>query len=84
MNLTYEAVGVAVANNGQGLITIDYFAHLTEKSVEGIFRFLRRPGGTIVGVSNHGVSVSVMAEANLEGMISYNKHFKRIGCTCTY
>ena len=36
MNLTDEAVGVVVANDGQGLITIDDFAQLNEKSVEGL------------------------------------------------
>ena len=42
MNLEDEAVGVVVTNNGQGLIKIDYFAQLNEKSVEGIFWVLRR------------------------------------------
>ena len=31
-----EADGVVAANNGQGLITIDDFAQLNEKSVEGL------------------------------------------------
>ena len=42
MNMADEAVGVVVANNGQGLIKIDDFAQLNEKSVEGIFWVLRR------------------------------------------
>ena len=40
MKLTNEAVGVVVANDGQGLITIDYFAPLNDKSVEGLYRVL--------------------------------------------
>ena len=40
MKLTDESVGVVVANNGQGIITIDDFAQLNEKSVEGLFRVL--------------------------------------------
>ena len=35
MKLIDEAAGVAVANNGQGLITIDDFSQLREKNVEG-------------------------------------------------
>ena len=31
MNLKYEAVGAIVANNGQGIITIDDFTQLNEK-----------------------------------------------------
>ena len=44
MKLTDEAVGVAVVNNGQGIITIDGFAQLKEKYVEGLWQVLRRPG----------------------------------------
>ena len=33
---------------------------------------------------NTGVSVSVMAEANLKGMIYYIKHFKRIKHMCRH
>ena len=36
MKLTYEAVGVVVANNFQGIITIDDFSKLNDQSVEGI------------------------------------------------
>ena len=35
-------------------------------------------------MSNPGVAVSGMAEANLQGIIYYINHFKRIGCTCTH
>ena len=49
MKLTDEAVCVFFANDGQGIITIDDFAQLNEKYVEGIFRVLRRPGGTTGG-----------------------------------
>ena len=76
-HVTDEAVGVVGANDGQGLITIDDFAQLNEKSVEGLCRVIRRPGGTTGGVSNPWVAVSVMAEVNLQGMIYYIKHFKR-------
>ena len=60
MNITDEAVGVFVANNGQRIITIDYLSHLNYKSVEGICRVLRRPGGTNGGggVQSWGCSVS--------------------------
>ena len=57
---------------------------MNEKSVEGLCRVLRRPGGTIGGLSNTGVAVSEMAEANLQGMIYYIKHFKRIGRMFTH
>ena len=33
---------------------------------------------------NPGVSVSAMTEVNLQGMIFYIKHIKRIGHTCTH
>ena len=36
MKVIYKSVGVVVANGGQGLITIDYFTQLNEKSVEGL------------------------------------------------
>ena len=49
MNMADEAVGVVVANNGQGLIKIDDFAQLNEKSVEGLFRVLRRHLGLLGG-----------------------------------
>ena len=35
-------------------------------------------------MSNPGVEVSLMAGANLQGMIYYIKQFKRIGRTCTH
>ena len=52
--------------------------------MEGICRFLQRTGGTTGGVYNPGVVVSAMDEANLQGMIYYIKHFKRIWRTCTH
>ena len=52
--------------------------------MEGLCRVLRSPGGTTGGVSNTGVAVSAMAEANLRGMIYYIKYLKRIGRTCTH
>ena len=36
MRLTNEPFGVVVANDGQGRITIDYFAQLNETYVEGL------------------------------------------------
>ena len=84
MKLTAEAVGVFVSNNGQGIITIDDFVHLNEKYMKGLFWVLRKPGGTTGGVSNPGVAVSAMAEANLQGMIYYIKNFKIIGRTCMH
>ena len=84
MNLPYEAVAVVITNYGQGLITIDNTYQLNEKSVEGVCQVLRRPGGTTGGVSNPGVALSAIAEANLHGMIYYIKHFKRIRRTCTH
>ena len=61
MKLIDEAYGVVAANNGQGLIPIDDFSQSNEKSVEGLFQVLQRPGGTTRGVSNTRVAVSVMA-----------------------
>ena len=52
--------------------------------MEGLVQGLHRPGGTTGGVSNPRVSVSVMDEANLQGMIYYIKHIKRIGRICTH
>ena len=40
MNLKDEVFGVVVARNGQGLINIDDFTQLNDKSVEGICRVL--------------------------------------------
>ena len=42
------------------------------------------PVGTDGGVSNPGVSVSGMDEANLHGIIYYIKNFKRIGRMCAH
>ena len=41
--LTDEAVGVVIASDGQGIITIADFSQLHEKSVEGLCRVLRIP-----------------------------------------
>ena len=49
MNMADEAVGIVVANNGRGLIKIDDFAQLNEKSVEGLFWVLRRHLGILGG-----------------------------------
>ena len=69
MGLTAEAAAVVVDAGGQGLVSIDDFAQLNEKSVQGLCQRLRRPGGQTNGVVNHGVSVGQMAETNLEGMV---------------
>ena len=61
MKLTDESVGVVVANNGQGIITIDDFAQLNEKSVKGLFWVLLRPRGTTWVEANPGVAVQAMA-----------------------
>ena len=58
MKLTDKSFAVVVSNNGQGLITVDDFSQLNDKSVEGLFRVLRSPGGTAGGVSNPGFAVS--------------------------
>ena len=79
MKLTDEAVGAVVANDGQGLIKI-----LNEKSVEGLCKVLQKSGGTAEEVSNSGVVVSSMAEANLQGTIYYIKNSKRIWRTCMH
>ena len=60
-----EAIGVVVANYGKGIITINYFDQLNEKYVEGLCWVLLSTGGTTEGVSNTGVAVSAMSEANL-------------------
>ena len=84
MKLIDKAFGVIISNDGQGIITIDDFTQLNEKSVESLCQVLRRPGGTTGGVTNTRVAVSAIDEANLQVMIYYIKHFKRIGCTCTH
>ena len=57
MKLEDETVDVVVANDGQGLVTIDEFAQLNEKYVEGLFQVILRPRGTTRGVSKPGVAV---------------------------
>ena len=84
MKLTNKDVGVVIAKDGQGLITIDDFTQLNEKYVEGLWKVLRRPGGTTGWVTDPGVAVSTMAEADLKRMIYYIKHFKRIRRAWTY
>ena len=84
MKLKDKAVSIVVSNNGLGIITINDFSHLNEKSMEGLCQVLRRNGGTTGGVSNHGVAVPEMVEAKLQGIISYIKNFKSIGHTCTH
>ena len=64
IELIYEAVGSVTTNGGQGLIMIDGFYQLDEKSVEVLFSVLQRRGGTAGGGSNPGVAVSAMAKSN--------------------
>ena len=52
MKLTDKAVAVIVASYIQGLIKMDDFAQLNDKSAESICRVLIRPGGNIGEVSN--------------------------------
>ena len=52
-----EAVGVVVDNNGQGLITIDDFAQLNEKYVEGLFLFYKDLERLQGGVQSWGCSI---------------------------
>ena len=84
MKLIYEDAGVVVDNDGQRIITIDYFFQLNYKYVEGLCRVLQRPGGNTGWVSNTGVALSAMTEANLQGMIYHIKNSNRIGGTCTH
>ena len=79
-----EALGAIASKNDQGQIKIDDFSQLNEKSVEGHFQVLQRPGGTAGVVSNPGVEVSAMDEANLQRMIYYIKSFNSICRTCTH
>ena len=59
MKLVDEGVRFIVANNVQGLITIDDFSQLNDKSVEVLYWLLRRPEGTTWrGVQSWGCSVS--------------------------
>ena len=81
MMLKYESVGVVVANDVQGIITIDNFAQLNMKSVEGLCQVLQRPGGTTGELFNHRVAVSEMAEVNQQGKIYFINNFKMIGST---
>ena len=84
MKLKYEAGGVVVNNDSQGLIMIDHLSQLNEESVEGLLHNIQSPVGTTAGVYNPGVSVSSMAEANIQVMIYYIKHFKTIDRTCSH
>ena len=78
MKLIDEAASVVVDSYRQGLISIDDLTNFNEKYVEGLYQVLHRPGGTTGGVSNPGVVVSEISEANLQGMVYYIKNFKRI------
>ena len=49
MKLEDEAVGVVVANDYQGIIMIDNFAQLNDKSVEGLYQVLQSPRSTTGG-----------------------------------
>ena len=51
IKITDEAVCEIVANDGHGIISIDDFYQLSEKSMEGLCWVLRRPGGNTGGVS---------------------------------
>ena len=84
MKLTDEAYSVVVANDGQGIISMDYFPQLNEKYVEGLCWVIFRPGGTTWGAANTGVAVSEISEANLQVMVYYIKMFKMIRRTCKH
>ena len=84
VKLTDKYVGVVVANDGQGLITIGDFSQLNNKSVKGLCQVLQRTGGNTGVVYNPWFEVSEMAEANLQGMIYFIKNFKRVGRICTH
>ena len=57
MKLTDEAVAVFISNDGQEIIIMDDFSQLNEKSVKGICRVLRNPGGNTGVASNPGFSM---------------------------
>ena len=59
MKLTYEGVGVVVANNDQGIITIYDLAQLNYKSVEGICQVLQMSGGTTGGCPIQGLQCQI-------------------------
>ena len=84
MKLIDEAAIVLVSNDGQGIILIDDIIQLNDKYVESLCRVPYRPGGTTSGSANPGVEVSATTDADLQGMVYYIKHFKRIGRTCKY
>ena len=84
MYLIDEAVGVVVTNDGKEIITIGFFDQLNKKSGRVLCRVLRRPVGIKGWVSNTGVAMSKISEANLQGMIYYIKQFKSIERTCTH
>ena len=69
MKLIDEAGSIIIANYGQGLISVDDFAHLKDKYVEGLSQVLRRTGGTTGGSANLGDAVSAMDEANLQVIV---------------
>ena len=56
---------LAVNNDGQRIIAIDAFVQLNKKSVGGLCWVLRSPVETARAMSNPGIAVSAMSEANL-------------------
>ena len=78
MGFTNNAAERVVAADGQGLVSIEDFQQMDEKTIESCMKGIRRPGGNGVGFP-----VSGMAEQNFRNMIKYVKHFQRINRTLT-
>ena len=79
MGFTGDAAERVVAIDGQGLVNIEDFQELDEKTTESTCKGIRRPGGTVVGFPVSGV-----AEMNFKNMVRYMKNFRRINRKCTY
>ena len=64
---------VVDSTNGEGLEEIDQFARMSKEQVQRLCKVLRRPGG-----GGAGVILSGQAEENLQAMVYYIKHQKRM------
>ena len=84
LKLIDKAVGVVVADNGKGISTNWWFFPVEWEICRGCLPSTKKAWRYYWGMSNPGVSVSDMAEANLKDIIYYINHFKMIVHTCTH
>ena len=85
INLNADAANVVIMEKGQKISSMDGFSQLDEKSVETLCRVLHWSRWSITGVSaNNGAAVLVMAATNLQEMLYFINHPKRVGRILNY